>query len=93
MPDLDFEAELASAQAAYLANLSYAREGDANKAHLFVEACLALKMIMPTVVRQAGRFELQFKPEQLDAAIARANKWLAGRGGDAVIGFSFENFR
>jgi hypothetical protein len=64
MPDM--EAELAAAQEAYLANVSYAREGSATMAYAFAEACRKLLMLIPAMTSQGSRHVLDMR-RNLDA--------------------------
>lgn len=92
---LDLEAELESAQQAYLDNAGWQASASVAMAGLFVAACQKLLMLIPTGNRSAGRFDLRFDVNLAEIAKAKAaaEKFVGASTSGVAVQFGFENSR
>lgn len=88
---------LADAKTQYMANLGWKTERSASKCALFIEACRALLLLMPSKVGvgRAGS-QTEMNVDLIAGQLSEAERWHAQSGsssGSAVTYASFENFR
>jgi len=90
---LDLEVELEAAQTAYLANADWQSSNSVAMARAFVAACTKLLLLVPTMSKQAGRFEVQFDTGVLAARLKVAESFVASQSSGKAVSYSFENSR
>jgi hypothetical protein len=89
--------DLATCQAAYLANADYIAEQSTAKAGAFLTACNQLLVLLPTSIAHGGAGSLQWSVESIAARLDAAERWLSSRlaaGSAGCVRYSsFEEFR
>jgi hypothetical protein len=90
---INLEDQLDTALQAYMDNSNYYAANSVAQANAFITACTQLSLLMPQMVRQAGRFEMQLSPKVIAQAMADAKQWVVMQGAADVRGFDFTNFR
>jgi hypothetical protein len=90
---INLEDQLDAALQAYMDNSGYYAAGSVAQANLFITACRQLKILMPQMIRQAGRFEMQLSPKEIGVELAKAEQWVVMQGAADVRGFDFTDFR
>jgi hypothetical protein len=87
---------LADAKAQYLGNLSYGTDGSVAKCKLFIEACIALMLLLPTkTARGRNGMQVEMNVDLVKSSLETAQRWLgsSGSAGSSVVFANFNTFR
>lgn len=98
MAVLDSTSTTADIEAAYADNAGYLEDADPAMARRFITACEFMLRRGGLAAYGIGSQNSQYRPDNLEKSIARANKFIAGQagvsaGGAGVLHTSFEDFR